>query len=88
MPENKRLAFYSGIQTNQILTNDDEVCIPRLSSILLAVQSLAISAWINSIVSCFRIHVVSTYYSVRAVIHFFFCVHLQNVHIKVFLDWY
>ena len=27
----------SGIQTTQILTNDDEVCIPRLSSILLAV---------------------------------------------------
>ena len=25
------------VQTNQILTNDDEVCIPRLSSILLAV---------------------------------------------------
>ena len=28
----------SGIQNNQILTNDDEVCIPRLSSILLAVK--------------------------------------------------
>ena len=28
-----------GIQTNQILTNDDEVCIPRLSSILLAVTA-------------------------------------------------
>ena len=35
--ENKKLALDSGIQTNQILTNDDEVCIPRLSSILLAV---------------------------------------------------
>ena len=28
----------SGIQTCQILTNDDEVCIPSLSSILLAVS--------------------------------------------------
>ena len=37
MPKNKKLALDSGIQTNQILTNDDEVCIPRLSSILLAV---------------------------------------------------
>ena len=27
----------SGIQTYQILTNDDEVCMPSLSSILLAV---------------------------------------------------
>ena len=33
------MALDSGIQTNQILTNDDEVCIPRLSSILLAVLS-------------------------------------------------
>ena len=31
------MALNSGIQTNQILTNDDEVCIPHLSSILLAV---------------------------------------------------
>ena len=31
------MALNSEIQTNQILTNDDEVCIPRLSSILLAV---------------------------------------------------
>ena len=37
MPKNRKLALNSGIQTNQILTNDDEVCIPRLSSILLAV---------------------------------------------------
>ena len=28
----------SGLQTYQILTNDDEVCIPSLSSILLAVK--------------------------------------------------
>ena len=32
-----KLALNSGIQTYQILTNDDEVCIPSLSSILLAV---------------------------------------------------
>jgi hypothetical protein len=30
------MALNSGIQTYQILTNDDEVCIPSLSSILLA----------------------------------------------------
>ena len=37
--ENKKLAFNSEIQTYQILTNDDddEICIPSLSSILLAV---------------------------------------------------
>ena len=28
----------SGIQTYQILTNDEEVCISRISSILLAVR--------------------------------------------------
>ena len=39
MPENKRLAYYLGIQTNQILKNDDEVCIPRLFRILLAVPT-------------------------------------------------
>ena len=37
MPKNKKLALNSGIQTNQILTNNDEVCIPSLSSIILAV---------------------------------------------------
>ena len=37
MPKNKKLALNTEIQTNQILTNDDEVWIPRLSSILLAV---------------------------------------------------
>ena len=31
------MALHSGIQIYQILTNDDEVCIPSLSSILLAV---------------------------------------------------
>ena len=39
MPKNKKLALNSGIQTNQILTNDDEVCTPRLSSVLLAVET-------------------------------------------------
>ena len=37
MQKNTKLGVNSGIQTNQILTNDDEVWIPRLSSILLAV---------------------------------------------------
>jgi hypothetical protein len=32
------LPLNSGIQTNQILSNDDEVCIPHLSSILLALH--------------------------------------------------
>ena len=35
--KNKKLAFTLGIQTYQILTNDDEVCIPSLCNILLAV---------------------------------------------------
>ena len=39
MPKkNKKLASKSRIQTYQILSNDDEVCIPSLSSILLAVR--------------------------------------------------
>ena len=38
MPKkNKKLALKLGIQTYQILTKDDEVCIRSLSSILLAV---------------------------------------------------
>ena len=37
MPWNKKLALNSGIQTYQISTNDGEVCIPSLSSNLLAV---------------------------------------------------
>ena len=36
MPKNKKLALNSGMQTIPIKTND-EVCIPSLSSILLAV---------------------------------------------------
>ena len=38
MPKKKKLPLNSGIKTYQILTNDNEVCIPRLSSILLAVH--------------------------------------------------
>ena len=38
MPKKKKLALKLGIQAYQILTNDDEVCIPCLSSILLAVS--------------------------------------------------
>ena len=33
--QKKKIALKLGIQTYQILTNDDEVCIPSLSSILL-----------------------------------------------------
>ena len=36
-PKNKKLALNLGIQTYQILTKDDEVCIPSLYIILLAV---------------------------------------------------
>ena len=38
MQKNKKLALKLGIQTYQILTKDDEVCIPSLPSILLAIQ--------------------------------------------------
>jgi hypothetical protein len=34
MPKNEKLALKLGIQTYQILTNDNEVYIPSLSSIL------------------------------------------------------
>ena len=37
LQENKKLALELGIQTYQILTKDDEVCISSLSSIFLAV---------------------------------------------------
>ena len=40
MPKNKKVALKLGIHTYQILTNDDEVCIPSLSSILIAVALL------------------------------------------------
>ena len=40
--KSKKLRNSSGIQTYQILTNEDEVCIPSLSSILLAVWVLSI----------------------------------------------
>ena len=45
MPKKKKLAWNSEIQTNQILTNDDEVCIPSLSSILLAVLIAVLITW-------------------------------------------
>ena len=35
------MALKLGIQTYQILINDDEVCIPSLSSILLAVLTIS-----------------------------------------------
>ena len=36
--QKKKLALNSELRTYQILTDDDEVCIPSLSSILLAVS--------------------------------------------------
>jgi hypothetical protein len=42
------MALKLGIQTYQILTNDDEVCIPSLSSILLAVIFVGESCLISS----------------------------------------
>ena len=39
----KKLALKLGILTYQILTNDDEVCIPSLSSIILAVTTVLLS---------------------------------------------
>ena len=38
MQKKKKLALKSGIQNFQFLTNDDDVCIPSLSSVLLAVS--------------------------------------------------
>ena len=40
------MALNSGIQTYQILTNDDEICIPSLSSILIAVS---FGIWLKTI---------------------------------------
>ena len=37
------MALKLGIETYQILTNDDEVCIPSLSSIILAVTTVLLS---------------------------------------------
>ena len=42
MPKNKKLALKLGTQAYQILANDDEVCIPSLSSILLAVLTFKV----------------------------------------------
>ena len=44
--KNKKLALNSGIQTYQILTNDDEVCIQSLSSILLDVLQVILARYI------------------------------------------
>ena len=41
----KKLALKLGIQTYQILTKDDEVSIPSLSSILLAVFMLSFAIY-------------------------------------------
>ena len=41
-------ALKSGIQTYQILTNYDEVCIPSLSSILLAVFEKLFGVYLES----------------------------------------
>ena len=41
--QKKTLALKLEIQTYQILTNDDEFCIPSLSSIVLAVLRLTFS---------------------------------------------
>jgi hypothetical protein len=43
MPKNKKLALNSRIQTYQIMKNDDDVCIPCLFSILLAVHMVEFS---------------------------------------------
>ena len=45
MSTNKKLALNSGIKTYQILTNDDKVCIPSLSSIILAVRAVMTSTY-------------------------------------------
>jgi hypothetical protein len=42
---NKKLALNSEIKTYQILTKDDEVCIPIPSSIYLAVPCTQKSTW-------------------------------------------
>ena len=39
--EKKKLASTLGIQTYQILTNNDEICIPNLSSMPLAVMCMS-----------------------------------------------
>ena len=46
---NKKLALKLGIQTYQILTNDDEVCVLSLSSILLAAIVSLLPYQVNAI---------------------------------------
>ena len=73
MPENKKLALNSEIQTYRILKNDDEVCIPRLFSILLAVllfsNSLLLHEWVSRVKLCVLLHAFQVQ-SVTAKSHF------------------
>ena len=64
--EYKILSLNSRTQTYQILTNDDEVCIPRLYCILIAVRSnAAFSNWVP-------LHRRSPKSSSVCVVHFIF----------------
>ena len=57
MPKrNKKLALKLGIQTCQILTNYDDVCIPNLSSILLAVSNncCKLNTYCNLVFYCYN----------------------------------
>ena len=54
-----KLALKLGIQTYQILTNDDEVCIPRLSSIL-AVAMMDIPNLSNFALTFYFLHIKQT----------------------------
>ena len=60
MPKNMTLALKLGIQTYQILTNDDEVCIPSLSSILLAVAMMDIPNLSNFALTFYFLHIKQT----------------------------
>ena len=68
--KSKKLALKSGIQAYKILTNDDEVCIPSLSSNLVAVHALVLYSfcgkiiWVEKCESCIvqgKIKVVYNY---------------------------
>ena len=49
----KKLALISQIQAYQILTDDDEVCFPSLSSIFLAVPSQLKLIYVSMKTDCF-----------------------------------
>ena len=68
----KKLALNSRIQTNQILTNDDEVSIPSLSSVLLAVptEKLGVSDQIIRKVPILRIILSNSYNSCQVRVKF------------------